>query len=392
MIKQVMVGAMILTAALLTVISDNMLKSASALAAASCNCAIFRFDDVQGWWEHDVQNTVLTTFIQIRAKVTPALVMDEYGDESRVVDTVKEGQRVGLFEVALHGWNHDDFALKTVDEQKADLIKSNTILEQINGVKSNIFVAPYDSVNSNMLLAMKDDGLQILSADAYGLPDVFPQIDKAIGIANIPYTVNFVNQNKPLQSNGKTMRQIITEINASISQHGYAVVLTHPQDFALYDSHGNEPIILPQINSTQLSTLKAVISQLRANSIPIASFNELTGLSYPSRLQEVVTQKTVAPQQQQQQQLSVSVTAPNPAYDLTDQTPGMGQVPTSTTTSGNTSSPSINNTSSDKPSLSKEVAELFGILGAVGAMAMVLLARNRKRASRTKSYHHTLPT
>ncbi len=391
MIKRVLVGAIILTAVLLTVISDNVLKSASALAAPTCNCVIFRFDDVQGWWEHDVQNTVLTTFIQTHTKVAPALVMDKYGDESSVVDTVKEGQRVGLFEVALHGWNHDDFALKTVDEQKADLTKANTKLEQINGVKSNIFVAPYDSVNRNMLVAMKDDGLQILSADAYGLPDVFPQMDKATGIANVPYTVNFVNQNKPLQSNGKTTRQIITEINASISENGYAVVLTHPQDFALYDSHGNEPIILPQINSTQLSTLKAVISQLRANSIPVASFNELTGLSYPSGPQEVVTQKAVAPQQQQQQP-SVSVTAPDPAHYLTDRTPGVAQAPTSTTTYGNTSSPSINNASSDKPSLNKESGELFGVLGAVGAMAMVLLARNRKRASRTKTYHHTLPT
>ncbi len=389
MIKRVLVGAIILTAVLLTVISDNVLKSASALAAPTCNCVIFRFDDVQGWWEHDVQNTVLTTFIQTHTKVAPALVMDKYGDESSVVDTVKEGQRVGLFEVALHGWNHDDFALKTVDEQKADLTKANTKLEQINGVKSNIFVAPYDSVNRNMLVAMKDDGLQILSADAYGLPDVFPQMDKATGIANVPYTVNFVNQNKPLQSNGKTTRQIITEINASISENGYAVVLTHPQDFALYDSHGNEPIILPQINSTQLSTLKAVISQLRANSIPVASFNELTGLSYPSGPQEVVTQKAVAPQQQQP---SVSVTAPDPAHYLTDRTPGVAQAPTSTTTYGNTSSPSINNASSDKPSLNKESGELFGVLGAVGAMAMVLLARNRKRASRTKTYHHTLPT
>jgi peptidoglycan/xylan/chitin deacetylase (PgdA/CDA1 family) len=385
MIKRVLIGTMILTAVVFTAISSNTPKNASALPISSCNCVIFRFDDVQGWWEHDVQNTVLATFIQMHTKVTPALVMNKYGDESSVVDIVKEGQKLGLFEVALHGWNHDDFAVKTIDEQKTDLAKANTKLEQINGVKSNIFVAPYDSVNNNTLLAMNYNGLQILSADAYRLPVVFPQIDKATEIANVPYTVNFIDQNKPLQSNGRTMEQIIKEINLSISKQGYAVVLAHPQDFALYNTIGNEPTILPQVNATQLNTLKAVISQLRVNSIPVASFNELAGLSYPSIPQTVVTPKPEPQQPKPVQQQPVSTTMSVTEHDQTTDTSVVSHVPSATTpSSGATTSTTANNSNpSDITSNSKELTALLGVLGIIGAMAVVLIARNHRGASRT---------
>lgn len=306
---RLLVRTMLLTGILFTMALANTKTKNEASATSvsssspppllsSCKCVIFRFDDVQGWWEHDIQKTVLSTYIHMHTKVTPAVVMVKYGNDTGVVETVKAGQRTGLFEVALHGWHHDNFSAKTLDEQTSDMAKANAKLERLNGVRSNIFVAPYDAVNNDTLKAMQANNLTVLSADANQLPSVFPQIDNETGIANVPFTVNFIDQNRPLQANGKTSQQILEEIRASIDTNGYAVLLSHPQDFALIDASGSETMILPQINNTQLDTLKAVIAQLRESNIHVASFNELTGLSYPPAKEPTSTDKSEQPQQQ----------------------------------------------------------------------------------------------
>ncbi len=290
--------------------------SATSVSPSTCKCVIFRFDDVQGWWEHDIQTTVLSTFIDTHTKVTPAVVMVKYGNDTGVVETVKAGQRAGLFEVALHGWHHDDFSAKTFDEQTSDLTKANAKLQRLNGVRSNIFVAPYDAVNNNTLKAMQANNLTVLSADANGLPFVFPQKDNTTnGIANVPFTVNFIDQNRPLQANGKTSQQILQEIQASIDRNGYAVLLSHPQDFALIDATGSETMILPQINNTQLNTLKVVIAQLRESNIHVASFNELTGLSYPPPSKEATTSTDKSEQQPIAATTATTTTASVPEFD-----------------------------------------------------------------------------
>lgn len=253
----------------------------AASSPSSCKCVIFRLDDIQGWWEHDLQVAVLDTFMQTNTKVTTALVMNSYGNETSVINKVTQGQEAGLFEIALHGWKHDDYGLKSLDEQKESLAAANNKLYSLNGIRSNIFVAPYNSINSDTLDAMKQIGLQIVSADLSPdngyLPPAFPQLENSSGVLSIPYTVNFIDEHRELQSNGKTLQKLISEVDLSIAKRGWAVIVLHPQDLALYNTSSSEPTILPTVNETKMDTLRSLINELRTNGKTITSFNALAG-------------------------------------------------------------------------------------------------------------------
>jgi peptidoglycan/xylan/chitin deacetylase (PgdA/CDA1 family) len=261
----------------------------AASSPSSCKCVIFRLDDIQGWWEHDLQVAVLDTFMQTNTKVTTALVMNSYGNETSVINKVTEGQEAGLFEIALHGWKHDDYGLKSLDEQRESLAAANNKLYSLNGIRSNIFVAPYNSINSDTLDAMKQVGLQIVSADVSPdngyLPPAFPQIDDSSGVLSIPYTVNFIDERRELQSNGKTLEQLTSEVDSSVSKRGWAVIVLHPQDLALYDTGGNEPTILPTVNDTKMDTLRSLINELKTDGKTITSFNVLAANILSGRIE-----------------------------------------------------------------------------------------------------------
>ncbi len=296
-------------------------------------CVIFRVDNIQDWWERDVQTAVLDIFLQTQTKATPAVVMSNYGNDTNMVDKIKQGEKAGLFEVALQGWGYDDYGLKSFDEQRAALTSANDRLGEVNnGVRSNIFVPPYDSINQDTVYVMKQLGFTVLSADYVAhhggyLPASFPN-RTSLGITSIPFTVNFIDDHRPPSSNGKTMEGLVGEINLSIAKHGYAVVLVQPADFALYgrgiSSIGNNPIIKPKVNSTQIDTLRAVIAQLKASGKTITSFNEVAGLPRTVWPAEKPITKTTelplvsspsSPSQRQQQQ------SPPLLQELRDQQP-----------------------------------------------------------------------
>jgi hypothetical protein len=96
-------------------------------------------------------------------------------------------------------------------------------------------------------------------------------------------TVTFMDRHKPVGSNGKTLTQLMGEIDASIASHGWAVIMLHPQDFAIYkddnddgggsSSSSSKLIAQDAVNSTQIAVLKSLIKQLATDGRSITSFN-----------------------------------------------------------------------------------------------------------------------
>jgi peptidoglycan/xylan/chitin deacetylase (PgdA/CDA1 family) len=234
-------------------------------------------DDIQDDWIHDVQTTVMDTFINSNTHLTPGMIMSEYGNDSTVVNKVQQGKDAGLFELALHGWDHVPYMNLPLSEQQKTLAMANAKLQKIHGEKSNIFIAPYNEINQDTLTAMKNDGIGIVSADLFDdngfLPVTFPPADPS-GIISLPYTVWYVDGDgpKPEGSNGKTVAQLKSEVDASIAQWGWAVVMVHPQDFATFDKNGEAQ---NTVNATQLSTLKIFIAQIKADGRTITSYQGL---------------------------------------------------------------------------------------------------------------------
>lgn len=263
----------------LSLASSSGVKSTYAQTATiTCKCVIFRLDDVQDQWLDKVQNAVLGTFIDTGTPLTTGMIMNLYGTDPLVVNEIQQGYDLGLFELALHGWNHVNYRMLSLDEQQSTLAQANAKLQAIHHTTSNIFIPPYNARNDDTLTAMSNIGLEIMSADLYYegnptfLPMTYPQDDPS-GIISLPYTVNNMDEIKPPGSNGKTAAQLMSEVDASIAERGWAVIMLHPQDFAIYDkSTGREE---NAVNNTQLSTLEDLINQLNSDGIRITSYNEL---------------------------------------------------------------------------------------------------------------------
>lgn len=261
------------------VILDNNSSSGST----SCNCIVFRLDDIQDHWFHDVQLAVLDKFIDTNTKVTLGLIMNYYGADPVTVDKVSQGKNARLFELALHGWNHVDYAILSLSDQESTLNEANTKLQAIHGTKSNIFITPHNSMNQNTLTAMKEIRLKIVSADldADGSPPFLPATFSSSNsadattriIKSLPMTVNFVDPARAAGSDGQTISQLTSAINESIVKRGWAVVMLHPRDFAAYD--GNSRLAQNVVNATQMTTLQNLIAQLKSDGKTITSFNGL---------------------------------------------------------------------------------------------------------------------
>lgn len=276
--------------------SASYSSSSSPQSSSSCNCVVFRLDDIQDFWLHDVQLATLDTFSDSDTKVTPGLIMNFYGRDEPIVAKIEQSKDAGVYELALHGWNHVDYAKLPLGEQEQTLVDANTKLEALHGSKSNIFITPYNSLNENTLVAMKDIGLEIVSADTDPgsgfLAPTYPTLsssssssNSAHGIKAIPMTVTFMDRHKPVGSNGKTLTQLKGEIDASVASHGWAVIMLHPQDFAIYkddtdgtSSSSGKLIAQDAVNSTQIAVLKSLIKQLATDGRTITSFSGVVKL------------------------------------------------------------------------------------------------------------------
>ncbi len=146
-------------------------------------------------------------------------------------------------------------------------------------------------------------------------------------------------------------------------------MVAHPQDFALYYTRSNEPLILPQVNDTQMATLKTLIAELKADGKTITGFNDLTGFSYPVATVNdtgTTTSSTIS---------SSSSQSPAP----TQHNPEANQVPGAT---GTTVSPS-SSSSRETGGITKEEIAFIGTVGIIGtAAALIIIYNRRSRKSR----------
>lgn len=244
--------------------------------AATCNCVVFRLDDVQDYWINSVQAAVMDKFINKNAKLTLGEIMNFFGNDPLVVDKTRQGP--GLFEYALHGWNHDDYTTFSQSKQQSELQKANDKMQTLYGKKSSIFITPYNVFNSDTLVAMQNLGLKIISADTFASyyednPSTpFAPTADSRGIYHAPETTAFSewtnNQHFQLTSS-----QILSEIDSSIADRGWAVVTLHPQDFSKYDGD----TALNSVDSTSIARIDSVLNGVNSRGYAIKSFSELTG-------------------------------------------------------------------------------------------------------------------
>ena len=78
-------------------------------AITSCNCVVFRLDDIQDVWLSNTQQTLINTFRNQSLPLTVGIIANQFGQDTALVNTIKNGLADTKFplEIADHGYDHE---------------------------------------------------------------------------------------------------------------------------------------------------------------------------------------------------------------------------------------------------------------------------------------------
>lgn len=249
-----------------------------------CKCVVFRLDDVQDRFLDNSQLAIINLFLQKNQSLSLGLIMNHVGNDTMLLNNIREGLRSGLIELGLHGWNHENFSKVSEENQIALMLKSNEKMQSLFGKASLIFIPPSFDFNNSTLDAMTKSGIPIISAwDNFykdkNLTDLItfgvqPSNMNDKKIFHFPTTIQYSYFDR---TNWVTypVQKVLVDMDKSFSKYGYAVITLHPQALSNTGADGNS---VNSINATKLSDLQTLLDKITSQKIPIKSFYDLSGI------------------------------------------------------------------------------------------------------------------
>jgi hypothetical protein len=155
-----------------------ILSQAQAAVTGGCNCVVFRLDDIQDYWLSNVQKTLISTFHDQKLPLTIGIIANEFGSDKNLVSYINSSlyDTTWEFEVADHGWNHEDFTTFTYAKQLTLLqnatAKIKKVLPAVTNIKS--FIPPYNTWNQNTVTALAAVGISYMSSQIELDPAPYP--------------------------------------------------------------------------------------------------------------------------------------------------------------------------------------------------------------------------
>jgi peptidoglycan/xylan/chitin deacetylase (PgdA/CDA1 family) len=226
----------------------------------------------------------MNLFLNKNQTLSLALILNRTGNDSSIVNKIDDGYNKGLFELAIHGWNHENFSKLSEDDQLVLLSRANEKMYSLFGVRTTIFIPPSFDFNNSTLDAMRELGIRIISSfdrfyahnnQSYLITQgIDPDSTDDKKIFHFPTTIQYSYFDSK-KWNTYPVKRVLLDINKSISTYGYAVITLHPQAFAM-SQNGN---LTNSVNATQLGNLKQLIDSIASRNIQITSFYKLR--AYP---------------------------------------------------------------------------------------------------------------
>jgi peptidoglycan/xylan/chitin deacetylase (PgdA/CDA1 family) len=265
--------------------TTNAAGSPSSHKSSGCNCVAFRIDDVSD--NNRVGNlAVLNLFLSENEPLTLGIVMNHIGRSPILMDKIMEGTNKGLFELALHGYDHLNYVKLAPQEQMDQLSKANERMNDLFGKPSKIFVPPYDTFNNYTVNALSRLGIPIISAGDFEYNGtqsqyhIFSTINPVVhdGKSNQVYHLarttgieDFGDNNLPIKL---PLQTTLNRAYAAISKYGYAIIVMHPTSF-LTMKNGKYTNMVDQ---NEINNVKSLINTIKAKNIHITSMSKIAGL------------------------------------------------------------------------------------------------------------------
>jgi peptidoglycan/xylan/chitin deacetylase (PgdA/CDA1 family) len=277
-----------------------------------CNCAIFRLDDIEDSALSAPNIAIMNHFIAENKKLDNLMVLSKFGNSApggTVYNKVKEGFEKGLFELAIHGWNHIAHSQLTAEQQQNDFTQANNKLQSLFGTKSRIFGPPLNEFNSGTIKAMAGSGLDIFStaysyesritnpykvSTTYTTPNSIIQLSEVNTtesitgvyekerIYHVPYSVTLFGLIKSGYSGEALTQEVLRGVDSNIAKYGFSLVTLHPNDVASYNPSTGK--WSNSVDPSKMQVLVDIVDQLEAKGI---GFSDLRDVS-PAPFSEVI--------------------------------------------------------------------------------------------------------
>jgi len=265
-------------------LGPNTNFKASNSNPVSCNCVAFRLDDVQDDYLTKPQIAVMNVFKERNLSLTVGVIGNNIGKDGKLVFTYMKERLVNgsnknpkdAIEIANHSWDHEHFQTLSIDEQSDSIRKTNEKIKNIFGISPTIFIAPYNEFNNETILAVRENNMRYFSADlrdhdpysAHANATLYhlPETAKTCGCTNCKN--NYINASWYGVPHDKTLRQI----NQSLSKHGFAVVLMHPDEYSVGHENWN-----PQNDTdrNQIRELELLIDKIQEEGLSIVTLGDM---------------------------------------------------------------------------------------------------------------------
>ncbi len=244
----------------------------------NCNCVAFRLDDVQDYFLSSAQVGVLSVFHQKEAPLTIGVIGSVIGTDQKLVSSIKNALAFDRIEIANHSWRHTLYTKMTRSEQQDDLMQTNKKISELFGVTTTTFIPPQNLYNNDTLSILNSNGFTHISSGENGATEEPKKFQKSsfYEFPTFAYTAKLNPDTGYWKHLSNT--QTIDQINDSIFNYGYAVVMLHPYEFSVYENGGysNKP------NMTKINDLGLLIDKVRSEGYTLSTIDAIQNFDLPN--------------------------------------------------------------------------------------------------------------
>ncbi|MGQ0792408.1 MAG: polysaccharide deacetylase family protein [Nitrosopumilaceae archaeon] len=236
----------------------------------SCNCVAFRLDDIQDYWINDVQIEIMEIFNERDVPLTIGIIGSEIGEDIQIVSYINQSISSNLLEIANHGWKHEDFTEYDKETQSQLIKNTNEQLQNIFGVTPTVFIPPYNEYNNDTISAMNENDITHFSSSTIIANPPYPMIDAQLYSFPTGASTGELYLENSLFT-GINHKLTLSQIQKSISQYGFAVVMMHPQEFSVIEGEEH----LNEINWNQIRELELLLDRLKIEGLDIVPISKI---------------------------------------------------------------------------------------------------------------------
>jgi len=234
----------------------------------SCECISFRLDDVQDYWLVDTQIQLINLFEEKNLPLSVGVIGGLIGLDERITSILEKNIQSNNIEIINHSWNNDP--LTTVDDNTKEkyIVDTNNRIYEVFGVTPTSFIPPENKYDKVSIEILKRNGFMHLSA--HFDENSYPRIDE-----DRFYISPAITESATLAADDITWKindkeTIKEKVIQSVKEHGYAIIMMHPQEFSL-----NEKGEYDIPNQKTISEFSLLLDELKEMDSRFVKINEI---------------------------------------------------------------------------------------------------------------------